>query len=253
MPKAPAVLDWLRRRPDEPLPPKKPIMVTVGQKRLPLVIRRLPQATRMTLRLAPDGSEVRLSIPRWGRTAEAVAFVRSRADWLAQQLEKLPVAAPLAPGGALPIRGTPHTIVHAPTLPRRPQLAQGQLHIGGPTDTLDKRLARWLEGEARTLFAADLADYCQRAGVPVPSLALSRAQRRWGSCSASGIIRLNWRLVMAPDPVRRSVVAHEVAHLVHFNHSADFHMLLAALFEGDISEANHWLKHHGRSLYAVLG
>jgi predicted metal-dependent hydrolase len=53
--------------------------------------------------------------------------------------------------------------------------------------------------------------------------------------------------------VRRSVVAHEVAHLVHFDHSPRFHALLAELYEADIAAANRWLKHHGRELYAPLG
>ena len=82
---------------------------------------------------------------------------------------------------------------------------------------------------------------------------LSNAQRRWGSCARDGTIRVNWRLVMAPDLVRRSVVAHEVAHLVHFDHSPAFHATLGALFEHDIRAANRWLKREGRGLYATLG
>jgi hypothetical protein len=58
---------------------------------------------------------------------------------------------------------------------------------------------------------------------------------------------------MAPDAVRRSVVAHEVAHLVHFDHSPRFHAFLERIFEGDIDAANRWLKAHGRGLYAILG
>jgi predicted metal-dependent hydrolase len=58
---------------------------------------------------------------------------------------------------------------------------------------------------------------------------------------------------MAPDFARRSVVAHEVAHLVHFDHSPRFHTLLANLFEGDVSEANAWLKREGRGLYLPFG
>jgi predicted metal-dependent hydrolase len=53
--------------------------------------------------------------------------------------------------------------------------------------------------------------------------------------------------------VRRSVVAHEVAHLVHFDHSARFHALLAEIYDGDLPAADAWLKRHGRSLYAPLG
>ena len=58
---------------------------------------------------------------------------------------------------------------------------------------------------------------------------------------------------MAPAFVRRSVVAHEVAHLVHFDHSADFHAMLGRIFEGDIRAANRWLKREGRQLYVPLG
>ena len=92
--------------------------------------------------------------------------------------------------------------------------------------------------------------YCDRAGLPPAQVRLSRAKRRWGSCSSKGVLRLNWRLVQAPDFVRRSVVAHEVAHLVHFDHSPAFHALLDTIYEGEIEDANRWLKQHGRTLYA---
>ena len=241
------MLDWLRRD------PARSPEITVGGTRLPLTIRRLANARRMTLRLAPDGSEVRLSIPRWGRTAEALAFAESRAGWLAEQLAKVPQAAQPAPGMAIAFGDLALTLDHQPRAPRRPRIEDERLVIGGPVEGLGKRLQRWLEAEARALFAADLADYCTRAAQPLPALALSRAQRRWGSCAHSGTIRLNWRLVMAPDAVRRAVVAHEVAHLVHFDHGPAFHALLAELFEGDLAASNRWLKRHGRELYAPFG
>ena len=125
--------------------------------------------------------------------------------------------------------------------------------LGGPKGSLERRLQRWLESEARTLFEDEIAHYCRRAALdPVP-LALSRAQKRWGSCSDRKTIRLNWRLIQAPDHVRRSVVAHEVTHLVHFDHSPAFHAMLDSLFEEDIKQADLWLKEHGRSLYASFG
>ncbi|MFA7602048.1 MAG: SprT family zinc-dependent metalloprotease [Novosphingobium sp.] len=241
------MIDWLK-----PDPRKAPSIELDGQV-LPIIVRRLAHARRMTLRLAPDGSEVRLSIPRWGRTAEALAFARSRQDWLAGQLAAMPKAQAPQPGGTIPYRGTPLRIAHLPQRRRRPELADGTIHIGGPAEALAARLRRWLEAEARAHLALDLGEYCERAGRPVPRLALTNAQRRWGSCGPEGSIRINWRLIMAPDFVRRSVVAHEVAHLVHFDHSPRFHALLGELFEGDIAAANHWLKHEGRGLYAPLG
>lgn len=233
--------------------PRRTPTVELGGRPLPIAVRRIASARRMTLRLAPDGSEARVSMPRWGRTEDALAFARSRADWLAAQLAALPVAEAVGPGATMPYRGERLAIEHAADAARRIELRGGAIRLGGPPETVAARLRRWLESEARQLLAADLAGYCDRAGVAVPKLALSRAQRRWGSCAAGGAIRINWRLVMAPDAVRRSVVAHEVAHLVHFDHSPRFHALLGQLYEGDLAAANAWLKRDGRSLYAPFG
>ncbi len=242
------MIDWLRRN------PRVPPRIEVAGQSLPLVVRRLGHARRLTLRLAPDGSEVRVSMPRWGRTDDAIAFARSRCDWLAEQLATLPVAAePLGHGAQVHYRGALLRIEHDEKAPRRPKLLQEAIQIGGPGEGLQPRLRRWLELEARRLLTQDLADYCARAGVAVPKLALSSAQRRWGSCSSKNAIRINWRLVMAPDEVRRSVVAHEVAHMIHFDHSPRFHALLAELFEGDLAGANRWLKREGRGLYRHFG
>jgi hypothetical protein len=83
--------------------------------------------------------------------------------------------------------------------PRRPVVDDGQLLVGGPREQLVGRVQRWLAAEALRLCGEDLAHYCARAGVPVPALGLSSARRRWGSCAADGSIRINWRLIMAPD------------------------------------------------------
>jgi predicted metal-dependent hydrolase len=241
------MLDWLRRDPH-----REP-MVEVGGKSLPVVIRRLDRARRLTMRLAPDGGEVRITVPPWTRTAEAIAFADSRRDWLARQLAALLVAEPLAVGGTIRFRGEFLLLEHDPAAPRRPAVTGTNIVLGGAQSSLQSRLRRWLESEARKHLALDLADYCARANRSAPPLALSNARRRWGSCSPGGSIRINWRLIMAPDAVRRSVVAHEVAHLVHFDHSPAFHACLAGLFEGDIAAANRWLKAHGRELYLPFG
>lgn len=241
------MIDWLRQN------PRQEPQIELGDICLPIVVRRQRNAKRMTLRLAPDGREVRVTIPDWCRTVEALKFAHSRADWLTAQLTALPAAEPVGHGAALRYRGGTLTIVHDPAAPRRPFLQDETIAIGGPEAALQGRLRRWLEAEARNLMAHDLAHYCDLAGKPAPRLALSNAKRRWGSCAPDGSIRLNWRLIMAPDPVRRSVVAHEVAHLVHFDHSPRFHAFLGQLFEGDLPAANSWLKREGRSLYLPFG
>lgn len=236
----------------QPAPPA-PLMIALGDDLLPLVVRRLRHARRITLRLASDGSEARVSMPEWGHTSDAIRFAEERRDWLAAQLARMAPPVQIEPGAALPYRGETLQVAWDGTATRRPILDDGTVVMGGPREAMESRLRRWLEAEALHHARADLADYCARAGHDLPRLTLSNAQRRWGSCSSGGVIRINWRLIMAPDFVRRSVVAHEVAHMTHFDHSPAFHAHLAALYEAPIAPANRWLKHEGRSLYRLFG
>ncbi|EAQ29047.1 hypothetical protein NAP1_15648 [Erythrobacter sp. NAP1] len=240
------MIDWLKRAPIDP-------EIELGGETVPIILRRHATAKRLTLRLAPDGSEVRITLPRWARSAEAIAFAHTRRDWLAEQHARVPRRETPGPGGMLLYRGEPKAIAWQETAARRPVLDESTVRLGGPKAGLEGRLRRWLEREALALFEADMHDYTAAAALePVPT-ALSRAQKRWGSCSDKSRIRINWRLVQAPDFVRRSVVAHEVAHLVHFDHSPAFHALLGDIYEGKINEADRWLKQNGRSLYAAFG
>jgi predicted metal-dependent hydrolase len=240
------MIDWLRRSTEDPA-------IRIGERELPLAIRRHARAKRLVMRLAPDGSEVRITLPKWGRTEDALVFARSRVEWIESQLAAVPRPQAPQPGGTLRYRGAELAIDWDLVHPRKAILAEGRVRIGGPEANLGARLQRWLEGEAQRLLQEDLAFYCARAGHEAPPLRLSRAQRRWGSCSDRKAIRINWRLIQAPDFVRRSVVAHEVAHLTHFDHSPAFHALLAALFESDVKAADRWLRAEGRSLYATFG
>lgn len=244
------MIDWLRRA--SVRSGGDPVIVLDG-KDVPVAIRRHPTARRMTLRLAPDGSEVRLTLPRWGRTGEALDFAASRRDWLEAQLARLPRSAPPVVGGTITYRGEQIALVWHEKARRRPVLGPEGLLVGGPAEAIAPRVKRWMEAEALRLIGEDLRHYCTLDARPAPPLALSRARQRWGSCSAQGTIRINWRLVQAPDWVRRSVVAHEVSHLAHFDHSPAFHKLLGELFEGDVGAANQWLREHGRGLYAHFG
>ena len=240
------MIDWLRR---EHMSPE----IELGDRTLPIVLRRHHLAKRLTLRVAPDGTEVRITLPKWARSNEAIAFAHAKRDWLAEQLLRIPLRQLPEPGRSVHYRGAPFTIEWDEVAARQPRLEADRIRIGGPIEALERRLRLWFEREALAAFETDVTHYCDIAELtPVP-VALSRAQKRWGSCSDRKRIRINWRLIQAPDFVRRSVVAHEVAHLVHFDHSPAFHAMLEDIYEHDIAAADRWLRENGRSLYASFG
>ena len=240
------MIDWLKRANIDP-------EIDLNGQIVPIVLRRHSTAKRLTLRLAPDGSEVRITLPSWARGAEAIAFAHARNDWLAAQHAKIPRRRSTGAGDTILFRAEPITIVWSETAKRRPAMRDQNLVLGGPQSSIERRIRQWLEERALELFESDTRDFTAAASLaPVP-VALSRAQKRWGSCSDKKRIRINWWLVQAPDFVRRSVVAHEVAHLVHFDHSPAFHALLDEIYDGEIGRADRWLKENGRTLYASFG
>lgn len=240
------MIEWLRHSQETP-------QIVLGDQVLPIELHRHPRARRLTLRLAPDGCAVRITLPRWCRSADAIAFAHARSAWLTEQLSRLPRQQDPLDRGAIRYRGSELPFIWHRTYPRRAEFNGAGLELGGPRERLAERLRSWLEAEALRLAGEDLAHYCKQAGVAPPELRLTRARRRWGSCSSRDIVRINWRLVQAPDEVRRSVVAHETAHLVHFDHGPAFHSLLNSLFESDLSAAEKWLREHGRELFSDFG
>jgi predicted metal-dependent hydrolase len=100
-------------------------------------------------------------------------------------------------------------------------------------------------------MSREVADYAAAAGVAATAVGVGDAASRWGSCSSTGRIRLSWRLILAPPEVRRFVVAHEVAHLVHLDHGRDFKALESRLYGPGLAAAKAALRRLGPGLRRV--
>jgi predicted metal-dependent hydrolase len=110
-----------------------------------------------------------------------------------------------------------------------------RLCVGCDPDAIEAMRApvmAWLAEEARTVFAARVAIFARLLDVPVPELKLSNARTQWGSCSAHGRVRLNWRLIHVPLSLVDYVVVHELAHLRELNHSRRFWALVESAYPG---------------------
>jgi predicted metal-dependent hydrolase len=161
------------------------------------------------------------------------------------QLARAGAAEPFLAGAVIPLEGEDVTIRWDSKAPRTPELTATDLRVGGPLDGLSRRVETFLKRRALAVMSLDVAHYSALAGVAPKSVSVGDAGSRWGSCSSTGTIRLSWRLILAPPAVRRYVVAHEVAHLVHMNHGAAFKALEARLFGAGLAEAKATLRRIG--------
>jgi predicted metal-dependent hydrolase len=227
-------------------------VINIGNREIPLTIRRHPRSRSISLRIDTAKRGISVTMPHWAAKREALAFIASRSEWIEQRLAALGPNKVLANHDMVSFCGNDYQINWSKDHLRTPDLRGGMLLVGGEEALIAGRIERWLKAKARTIFADDLAEYCERAGESkIPRIGLSNARRRWGSCSQSGWVRVQWRLIMAPANVRRAVIAHEVAHLRHMDHSQRFYDWMDTIYEGDRAAADAWLKAHGNSLYGV--
>lgn len=223
--------------------------VEVHGKRIPVELKPNPRARRITLRADATRGVIRLSLHPRTSTAKALALLDTHRDWIAARVAQWPSPTRFAPGATVPIEGEAVVIDWSPDRPRAGVLDGGRLSIGGPAEGLEGRVERFLRARAKAVLAEETREVAARLGRPVAAVTVRDTASRWGSCTSGGRIAFSWRLILAPPHVRRYVVAHEVAHLAHMDHSPGFWAVAEELYGGDVKPARRWLKRHGAALH----
>lgn len=203
----------------------------------------LKRVRRRTIGFIVGSEGLSVNAPKWVGTADIEAALQEKGPWILRKLREQRERAQRRQearvdwkdGTAIPFLGETVIVVLDPratgavlnsdaeALPGVPRLT---LHVGLPhtagAEQIRDAVQSWLQRQARRVFEERCRVFAERLGVRCTRLALSSAQTRWGSASADGSIRLNWRLVHLSMPAIDYVVAHELAHLRHMDHSPRF-------------------------------
>lgn len=205
----------------------------------------------MRLRVDHGSGMLKLTMP-WRHSAKAALdWVAGQRRWIERQLASAPPSIALRNGTSVPVEGVERRIAHDPAARRGVRIEAEQLLVGGAAESVPAAVERWLRALARERLSAEAAAIAAAAGVTIRSVSVGDPASRWGSCSCSGAIRFSWRLILAPPDVLRFVVAHEVAHRLHMDHSPAFKAAEERLFGEPVAAARSELRRLGPSLRAV--
>ena len=218
---------------------------------LPVEIRGVRGAKRLRLRLDEKRGVLKLTGPLQMNRKAALDWAAEQRGWVETQVGAMLPPEPFVSGATIPLEGVEVLLHWSERAPRTPRLESNRLECGGPQEGFARRAEAYLKRRALDVLSRETADAAGRAGVSLRSVSVGDAGTRWGSCSAAGRIRYSWRLILAPPEVRRYVVAHEVAHLVHMDHGPKFKALERRLFEGDAVAARLLLRRIGARLKRI--
>jgi predicted metal-dependent hydrolase len=212
---------------------------------------RMRRARRYVLRVRPDGS-LRVTVPRGGSRAEAVRFLERHAAWVQRERSRLRAAHGThewTHESTLLLRGERVTIrVEHAGASRSARCGDRSVRIPAGAQDLRPFIEADLRALAREEIAPRLRELAELHALTVNGIAIRNQKSRWGSCSASGRIALNFRLVQMPRVVSDYILLHELMHLEEQNHSRRFWRLVERVCPG-FRAAERWLKTEGKTLF----
>jgi predicted metal-dependent hydrolase len=224
--------------------------VVIGGAPVEIAVKVSTRAKSYRLSLPNNGRPL-LTVPKFGRWGEAKAFLDRHTPWLAERMEASVKPVAFVRGAIVPLRGVNHRIV--PTGRVRGVVEVGAhegemaLLVPGEAQHRARRLTDWLKSEAARELDKRCRHHAANLGVEVKAISMRSQSTRWGSCSSTGKLNFNWRLILAPPFVLDYVAAHEVAHLLEMNHSQDFWDTVERTLP-TMERGREWLRVHGREL-----
>ncbi|MDP1558882.1 MAG: SprT family zinc-dependent metalloprotease [Nitrosomonas sp.] len=198
------------------------------------------RSRRKSIGLKIDSGGLIVNAPLSGSLHGIESVLRDKADWVIKKLDqwknRKSTQLIWAEGANFPLLGKPwqFTMVASDVIQMTPGKLEARMAKIESSELTAEQIERvvmaWYYRQAFSCFTERVTFYANKLNVELPSLRLSRAKTRWGSCNTRGVIHLNWRLIQMPLNLVDYVVAHELSHLIEMNHSPAFWQLVGRIY-----------------------
>lgn len=213
----------------------------------PLKVVASKQARRLSLRIDVKNRIPVLTVPKLCSKRQALDFVKSQKQWIETHLQKIPEQKMFEENEKISVAGQELIIKHCDKVCGGAMVEDNILWVSGNKEFLSRRVRDFIKEQAQKYLYDLSLQKAKKIGCKVNRVVIKDTKSRWGSCSSLNNINYNWRIMLAPLKVIDYLVAHEVSHLEHQDHSTQFWNCVDDLAE-DLEYGKNWLKKNGRYL-----
>lgn len=214
----------------------------------PLQINSAWKNKRLSLRVDTRGRRVVVNVPKLCGVNKVREFIVKNINWIEAHLDEIPPQKEFEDGKIISFLGCEIKLCHLPDSLKSAYMDGGILYVGGEKVFFHRRVKDFIKKEAKKDFWKRSKALADKLGCPLENVTLKDTKSRWGSCSSLNNINYNWRIALAPEYVIDYLMAHEVSHLRHRDHSDGFWACVKTLYP-QADRGRMWLKTHGMQLY----
>ena len=186
-------------------------------KKLITIIRK-NNIRRLSLKVCRITGKISISAPKFLSESEIHKFYYLNRNWIHIQINQCLVPKFVKEGLFLPVEGNLYEIVVKKSCSKIKILENNQICIPKNISNIGKEIQTFLIEYCKSVMIPIISKKSNLIRKKIKKISFKDTKSRWGSCSSTGSIMLNWRLIMVPPSVYNYVIIHELAHLVHMNH-----------------------------------
>jgi predicted metal-dependent hydrolase len=233
-------------------------MKAIDQLNFPVTVKRTGR--RKTVALHVSQGVVHVTVPRRLTDKKIAAILLQKELWIRKKLITDAARPALQPrafsnGETFAYLGRNYRLELYAGIRSGVKFRQGRLWLSVPEELqaddrkqyIRSQLTQWYLARATGWLESKTQAFAIRMGIKPGRIEVKYFKSRWGSCSNDGTIKYNWRIIMAPHRIIDYLVVHELAHLVHHNHSPKYWKCVESCLP-DYRDSRCWLKEHGRLL-----
>ncbi|MBN9565402.1 MAG: M48 family metallopeptidase [Alphaproteobacteria bacterium] len=212
-----------------------------------IVFKRGQRALSLSINLS--GKRIRVTAPQRTSLKRIEDFLLTNQNWIQKHIKATP-AFSVYHGMQLPFFGKSHELIlHTDRSIKRVLAESDKLYCRASSPEV--ALLNFFKNESLHHANHHGHQLASRLNVTPQTIKIKDTLSRWGSCNRQGEITLQWRLIFAPEKVFNYVIAHELCHLLEFNHSPHFWALVKEIHPS-FKDDQKWLKEHGKTLHTYF-